>query len=87
MTQHDRTERRRRDVPSKLRSGDIRSWCEEWDFHPDVRNWLFEAYAKGYDDRAIIALLNRGAAAQMTRWRNQQRMKRRRRIAWKPGHP
>ena len=87
MTQHDNAGRGRRDVPGKLRSGDIRSWCEEWEFHPDVRNWILEAYAKGHDDRAIIGLLNRGAAAQLTRARNRRRMKHRRRIEWKPGRP
>jgi hypothetical protein len=87
MTQHNKTERIRRDVPSKLQSGDIRSWCEEWDFHPDVRNWLLEAYSKGHDDRAIIDLLNRGARARMTSMKNRRRMKHRRRIRWKPHRP
>jgi hypothetical protein len=87
MTQHDNTDRGREDAPSKLTSGDIRAWCEEWDVHPDARDWLIEAYAKGEDDRVIIRIMNGVAAARRTCMRNQRRMKRRRRIAWKPGHP
>jgi hypothetical protein len=86
MKQHNDTHRGRGDASRKLRSGHIRSWCEEWELHSDVRNWLLEAYAKGYNDRDIIDLLNRGAAAQMTRLRNRLRNKHRRRIEWKPGH-
>jgi hypothetical protein len=87
MTQRNKAHRWREDAPNKLRSGDIRAWCKEWGFHPDARDWLLEAYAKGEDDRAIIRLMNRVAAAQRTRMKNLRCMERRRRIDWKPGHP
>lgn len=87
MTQHDETQRRREDASKKLRSADISAWCAEWEVHPDVRGWLLEAYANGEDDRAIIRIMNRVAAAQQTRMRNKRRMKQRRRINWKPVSP
>ena len=87
MKQHNNTQWGRGDASSKLKSGHIRSWCEVWDFHPDVRDWLLEAYAKGQNDGVIIDLLHQGARARMTYMKNSQRMWNRKRIEWRTGRP